>query len=139
MFRHKEFENKPVEAEKKENLESTKSALPNGEEKIESQTIKELLEKNLKWSQIIYEQNRKINNKLMWSTVAGWVRVFLILLPLLAAAWFLPDLIEKFQNIYNDLMLIDTNSVGTPNSFDKLMQIIPLDPAKQEQLKALLK
>jgi hypothetical protein len=101
------------------------------------------LEKNLKWSQIIYEQNRKINNKLMWTAVAGWVRVFLILVPLVVAAWFLPPLVKDLQDTYGSLLGGKTTSIApsslAPSSIDQLLKILPLDPAKQEQLKALLK
>ncbi len=108
--------------------------------KTDTEMIKELLEKNLKWSQIIYEQNRKINNKLMWSAIFSWFRVLLILVPLILAAWFLPPLLKNLQNTYGGLLGGKTVSVE-PNtkSIDQLMKLLPLDPAKQEQLKALLK
>jgi len=123
----------PVNSENKMTLKSETS-------KTESATIKELLEKNLKWSQIIYEQNRKINNKLMWSAVASWLRTFLILIPLILAILFLPAFIRGLQDTYGSLLGNKTTSV-TPNinSIEQLLKILPLDPAKQEQLKMLLK
>ncbi len=109
--------------------------------KTEHDVIKDLLEKNLKWSQIIYEQNRKIHSKMMWTAVAGWIRVFLILLPLIWALWYLPGIIQDFQNNYGGFFGAKsaTSTASSANSMEQLFKILPLDAAKQEQLKALLK
>ncbi|MFA6547779.1 MAG: hypothetical protein WCT11_02400 [Candidatus Magasanikbacteria bacterium] len=139
MFRHKNTtdpkeENKTISTSTEE-----KKLTP----KTDTETIKELLEKNLKWSQIIYEQNRKINNKLMWSAIANWFRILIIVIPLVLAIWFLPPLIKDLQNTYGGLLggktTTDTNNTNNSNSIDQLLKILPLDPAKQEQLKVLLK
>jgi hypothetical protein len=41
--------------------------------------LRELIEKNLKWSQILYEQNRRINRKLFWTAVARWIQLLVTL------------------------------------------------------------
>lgn len=41
--------------------------------------LRELMEKNLKWSQILYEQNRRINRKLFWAAVARWIQLLVAL------------------------------------------------------------
>lgn len=143
MFRHKEKNNstdKPAEIVEKKELPVKIEEPVKVVQKTEQETIKELLEKNLKWSQIIYEQNRKINSKLMWQSIFGWIRVFLFLAPLVWAAWFLPGFIKNLQNTYGPLLGIKPAVQGsTTGSIEQLMKILPLDAAKQEQLKALLK
>src|SRR3989338_6137690 len=110
------------------------------EKKGDQPSIKELLEKNLKWSQIIYEQNRKINNKLMWSAIGSWFRILLIAVPLILAVWFLPPIIQGLQSTYGSLLGGGTTVNKTNStSIDQLLKMLPLDQAKQEQLKALLK
>ncbi len=103
--------------------------------------IKLLLEKNLKWSQIIYEQNRKINRKLMWQTLSGWFRVLIIIVPLIVAIWFLPSVIQQFMNKYGDIFGLSRPAASAPSTLtvEQLLKMVPLDPAKQEQLKTLLK
>ena len=136
MFRHSD-KNIPTENKTEPVVADTpveKSAAP---VKTEQQTIKELLEKNLKWSQIIYEQNRKIHSKMMWTAIAGWIRVFLILAPLLWAIFYLPGLVKDLQNNYG--FFGGRSATTTPDSMEQLFKILPLDAAKQEQLKALLK
>lgn len=134
MFRHKNT------ADQKEEIKTVSPEEKKPTPKTDTETIKELLEKNLKWSQIIYEQNRKINNKLMWSAIANWFRILIIVIPLALAIWFLPPVIKGLQNTYGGLLggktATDTNN---SNSIDQLLKILPLDPAKQEQLKVLLK
>lgn len=152
MFRHKEGENNKEEIEKKE--EKTEPA----EEKEERSAqhapqkgtgdfdIKELLEKNLKWSQIIYEQNRKLNRKLVWAAVASWFRLFVILVPLLLALWFLPPFIRQLTETYSGLF----NLVPTANtpanianqsaeSVESLLKVLPITDAQKAQLRGMMK
>ncbi len=104
--------------------------------------LRELIEKNLKWSQIIYEQNRKINNKLLWAAIAEWLKIFLIVVPLILGIWFMAPLLKNVWSQYSELLGTD-NTVNTSDqkssSFDNLLKLFKdLDPAKQQQLKALL-
>lgn len=145
MFRHSKQSDKETPDTKSavENKNSPLSEAVSAKDlsKIDSQSLKELLEKNLKWSQIIYEQNRKINSKLMWAAIGGWLRLALILAPLIWAAWFLPPLVSQFMKNYGDLLGGKaTSAQSVPSgSLEQIMKLLPLDPAKQEQIKALLK
>jgi hypothetical protein len=111
------------------------------DEAVYNNDIKSLIEKNLKWSQIIYEQNRKINSKLFWAAIAGWVRVALILIPIVLGILFLSPLLTKVVSQYSDLLGVSSASISsTPqSSLDNLFTLFNVDPAKQEQIKALLK
>lgn len=111
------------------------------DEAVSNIDLKGLVEKNLKWSQIIYEQNRKINNKLLWTAIAGWVRVALILIPIVLGIFFLSPLLKGVVSQYSDLLGVSSeNASSTPqSSLDNLFKLFNVDPAKQEQIKALLK
>ncbi len=107
---------------------------------LDTPDLRELIEKNLKWSQIIYEQNRKINNKLLWSAIANWLRMLLIVVPLILAILFLGPLFKDVISQYNDLLGGGQTSGAQQNSMDNLLKFFNnLDPAKQEQLKAWFK
>lgn len=101
--------------------------------------IRELLEKNLKWSQIIYEQNRKINNKLLWTAIGSWLKTFLILVPLILAALFLAPMAKNLSSMYSDLLMGGAPNAKTTDSLEQVLKLIPLNSAQQEQLKAILK
>jgi hypothetical protein len=143
MFRHKTVAAPPAE-EKKEEVKEGKVEL---KEKpvvktstIENETtIKELLEKNLKWSQIIYEQNRKINSKLLWTAIGSWLKVFLILIPLILAAIFLAPMAKNLSSLYSDLLTGGVPNTRTADSLEQMMKLLPINSAQQEQLKAILK
>jgi hypothetical protein len=112
------------------------------DESVSNADLKELLEKNLKWSQIIYEQNRKIHSKLLWTAVASWIRIAVIAVPIILAFIFLPPLLKDIWGQYGELLGITTAKSGatsTPQSMEGLLKFFNLDPAKQEQIKALLK
>ncbi len=131
MFRHKET-TEPAPEKKPE---------PVVAEVVKPEaSLKELIEKNLKWSQIIYEQNRKINNKLLWTAVANWLRLLLIVVPLVLAIIFLGPLLKNAFSQYAGLFgqAPASDSETKQNSMDNFLKLFNLDPAKQEQLKALL-
>jgi len=147
MFRHKPADSPGDEIPKrdeepKEKKESQQTE-PSAPVKSEGGSLKELMEKNLKWSQIIYEQNRKINSKLLWAAIANWIKILLILIPLALAAWFLPPLLKGILKQYGSLFNMGEKAGGGigsfPNSMENLIKMLNIDPAKQEQLKGLLK
>ncbi len=101
--------------------------------------LRDLMEKNLKWSQIIYEQNRKINNKLLWTAVASWVKLLILLGSIAAAVIFLPPMLKGVFSQYSQLLGNISTGGDIKNPMENLMKLFNLDPAKQEQLKTLLK
>ncbi|HYE59786.1 MAG TPA: hypothetical protein VEA18_01215 [Candidatus Kapabacteria bacterium] len=86
-----------------------------------SQTLQELVEKNIKWSQVVYEQNRKILRRMTLMTIASYVRLFLILIPLLIALIYLPPLISGYVEQMNALLGSGENG-GRMNLQDILSQ-----------------
>jgi hypothetical protein len=121
MFRHN---NKTPDEEKKidAHSESEISVAPlavkarTSDESVTTADLKELLEKNLKWSQIIYEQNRKLNNKLLWAAIASWMRILLIVIPLIAALLFLPPLLKDVWSQYGDLLGVSSGKSGASHA-----------------------
>ena len=105
---------------------------------VSPEALRELIEKNLKWSQIIYEQNRKINSKLLWTAVANWLRLMLMIAVFGAAAWFLPPLVNNLISQYTAIMAdpIGAAKNGTVNEFIKNL---PLSPEQQNQINNYLK
>ncbi len=66
-----------------------------------SPDLRELLEKNIKWSQVIYHQNRKIQRRLTWMTIGSYLRLFLILLPLIVGVFFISDFLSRNSEFVN--------------------------------------
>lgn len=137
MFRH----NKPPEKPEEEKNDEVKPEVEKIVEKPKEETLEDLVKKNLKWSQIIYEQNRKINNKLLWSAIAEWLRLLIIVIPIILALLYLPPLLKNIWSQYSDLLGngATQNSGSNQNTIDNFIKLFNLDPAKQEQLKSLLK
>ena len=130
-------EKKPAdEVHKSETAEQQVIASVSGE-----QSIKELLEKNLKWSQIIYEQNRKINHKLTWAAIASWLRLLLILIPLILAFLFLPSIVKDIWSRFDVVSGAATNMNGSSSdsSLENLIKVFNLSPGQKEQIKGLIK
>lgn len=146
MFRHKEITTDETKKPPEPTVGSSNSVAPvnktNTTEPIKSEaSLKELIEKNLKWSQIIYEQNRKINNKLLWSAIFSWFKLLIIVGPIIWAIIYLQPMLKGVWTQYNQLLGGISADKGTPTqgSLDSVLKLFNLDPAQQEQLKALLK
>ena len=81
---------------------SEKSSKEVKEQKPED--LRSMIEKNIKWSQVIYNQNKKIKNKLTMMAVLAWLKFFLILAPLIAGIIFLPPLFDQLFEQYGQLL-----------------------------------
>lgn len=103
---------------------------------VRAASVEELLEKNLKWSQIIYEQNRKIQHKLLWLAIGSWVRVLIIAVPLVLATILFSPLL---RNYYCLLTGKYCPTKTTETSWENVIKLLPLTPAQEEQLKNALK
>lgn len=86
--------------------------------------LKDLIEKNIKWSQAIYEQNEKIKRRITMMVVGSYLRLLLILVPLVLALIYLPPLLQQALSQYSELLGIGGNMSG----LDKILsEVSPQD------------
>lgn len=88
--------------------------------------IKSLIEKNTKLVQTVYEQNRKIKRRLTLMVVGSYIRLSLIILPIILAIIFLPPMVEKIWAQYGG-MLRDLGAItgqGSTSSQTQLQAIL---------------
>lgn len=84
--------------------------------------LKKLIEKNIKWSQIIYQQNKKIKNRLTLMIVGSYLKLFLILAPIIIAIFYLPPFINQMMKTYGGLLSGQGgSSVGIMEELNKLL------------------
>lgn len=107
--------------------------------------IRELVEKNLKWSQIIYEQNRRIIRRLFWSTFLAWFKWIVILGVLSASVWYgwplMKNLVGQYQNLLGQFGITASETDTNINAADlqKKLDGLNLTPQQTEQVKAMIK
>lgn len=108
---------------------------------IKDESVQSLLEKNLKWSQLIYEQNQKIKRRLTLMAVGSYLRLALILAPLILAIIYLPPLIEKLSATYGGFLgNLTGGGGGAPAIFGGGLSLPEiLSQIKPEQIQELLK
>ncbi|TAN33480.1 hypothetical protein EPN28_01550 [Patescibacteria group bacterium] len=149
MFKHK-YNDEPQAGDEKRNEEKKEGAenaapAPRPAEPAHDgpEALRELVEKNLKWSQIIYEQNRRINRKLFWSAFLGWFKFLIIVGSLILGAWYLQPYLKGLLNQYGQLMGIigggQSGQEAPASSVEEMMKILNLNPEQQERAKGLLK
>ncbi|PIT88055.1 MAG: hypothetical protein COU29_03515 [Candidatus Magasanikbacteria bacterium CG10_big_fil_rev_8_21_14_0_10_36_32] len=112
------------------------------------ENLRELLEKNLKWSQIIYEQTRRLNRQLFWNSIFGWVKLIIIIAPLVVGVWYFWPSIKNVQQQYVDIIELMNNTTSSLNNgkvqidnstVDKILKMLPLNSGMEEQFKAMIK
>ena len=138
--KQKEKEFVEDENDLKENSKKKDNKLLVQTKNLSEDKVHELLEKNLKWSQIIYEQNRKINNKLLWSAIASWLRLFLILVPLILAFIYILPLARNFFSEYGQMLGIfdPVSKTGVDvEAINGIFDNLPLESSQIEQIKNL--
>lgn len=116
-----------------------RSTGPRGDTSLD--TVRELLEKNLKWSQIIYEQNRRINSKLFWTAFASWFKILLFIAVLAVSVFLLSPLVQQVINAYSAILGGGNSAQATePSSaanLEQLFNLLPLNDGQRAQLKEL--
>ena len=74
--------------------------------------LRELMEKQIALSEKIFAQNKKIQRRLTWMAIGGYLRLALLLIPLILAAIYLPPLIESAVGEYGRLFGPDADGGG---------------------------
>jgi len=83
-----------------EGAEKKSSAAPVPEKDV----LQELIEKNIKWSQVIYNQNKKINRRLTMMVIGSYVRLALIMAPIIIGILYLPPLLAQMMEQYQSVL-----------------------------------
>lgn len=63
-------------------------------------------------------QNKKIQRRLTMIVVAGYIKFLLVLLPLIAAAFFLPPLLRQVTEQYSSLFSMSSGNGSATSTFD---------------------
>lgn len=103
-----------------------------------AELLRDLMEKNLKWSQIIYEQNRKINRKLAWAAVAEWLRLLFIVVPLVVGTVMLAPYVKQLFQNYGQLLQVTSSTSTQPQSYESLIKMMPLTDEQKAQLQNMI-
>jgi hypothetical protein len=68
-----------------------------------TEELRELVEKSIKLSQAVYEQNKKIKLRLTLIMLSGTLKWVLIIAPIVLGVIFLPPIVKDLLNQYNNL------------------------------------
>jgi len=113
--------------EKKEEKQNTdnKELPPVLQPEQPKENLKDLIEKNIKWTQVVYEQNRQIKHRLTMIALGSWLRLLIILVPIVLAFIYLPPILRPIIEHYSGL-LDSINGVkgGSPNQLQEIINTL---------------
>lgn len=84
-----------------------------------------LIEKNIKWSQLIYHQNKKIQRRLTFLVIGNYLRLLLVFIPIIIGILYLLPFFGKEAESSADLFRFLRNSIGGGSEIERLIDQIP--------------
>ena len=81
--------------------------------------LEELISRNIKLNEEILHKVKYIKRYIIWQQIWGWLKFFLILIPLILAAVYLPPLLKQVTDNYNQVMNLGNslNNINIPAGF----------------------
>jgi len=73
-------------------------------------SIEKLITENIDWSKKVYEQNKTIKRRLLFMVIGNYLRLALIIIPLVIGAIYLPSLLGQVLDQYKSVLGIDGSS-----------------------------
>ena len=81
-------------------------------------SLKELIEKNIKWSQVVYHQNKAIKHRLSLMVLGSYLRLALILTPNVLGIIYLPPFVADIKTRSESVM----NNLGSNSDISDILQ-----------------
>ncbi len=94
--------------------------------------IKKLLQENLSYAKATYEAAEKTRRYILWGQVLGFIKLAIVIVPMVIAYYFLQPYLKTALSTYQDLLGMPS-SQGSQNSDTKL------NPEMLKQLQDLQK
>jgi hypothetical protein len=105
MFKKKNVEMPTTSADGQKLVSDNKlPVLDSKTEEAKPENLLELIEKNIKWTQVVYEQNKQIKHRLTLMVLGGYIKLALIVVPIILALIFLPPLFRQWFGQYSELL-----------------------------------
>ncbi len=100
--------------------------------------VKQMLTENKALMEEIYQLLKKVHRQLLWQRIMGWVKIILVVVPLILAYLYLAPYLSGALNTYKNLLGIgsETNKQLDLNKVDPNL-LKQLSPQVLEQLKQL--
>ncbi len=102
-------------------------------------TLKSLLEKNLKWSELIYEQNKKIRRHFLWVSLYTAAKIVIVVGAVATAVIFASAWYKGLQKKYPLVFGSRAQTATSTQPFDEFLKALPLSDAQRAQVKEWVK
>lgn len=102
----------------------------NKEMPSDNNDLRGLIEKNIKLSEDVYEQNKKINKRLRNMVWGSYLRLALILIPIIIGIIYLPayfsQIIEQYKNVLgiDNLSAEQLTNITSPNQIQEIINLL---------------
>lgn len=102
----------------------------NKEMPSENNDLRGLIEKSIKLSEDVYEQNKKINKRLRNMVWGSYLRLALILIPIIIGIIYLPayfsQIIEQYKNVLgiDSLSAEQLTNITSPNQIQEIINLL---------------
>ena len=95
---------------------------------VEKQTeLRDLLEENLKYTKEIWRISKKTKRYIIWVQILDWIKIILIVAPIILGIIYLPALIQMMQAGINEMINpagLNTGSLDQLKNIDDIMNLL---------------
>lgn len=84
--------------------------MPDNLETKQPETERDLLLRQIELSEEILERVKYIKRYVIWQRVFGWLKFFLILIPIIISLFYLPPLIRQLQGTYQEVLNVQSGA-----------------------------
>lgn len=85
------------------------------EEKTQSTDLIQKIEESIAWSKKVFEGQERLRRYLFWNTVGNFLRLALVLIPIIIGLLFLPSLLRDASTMFQ--------SGGLSNPFTEILNL----------------
>lgn len=89
-----------------------------GVKKFKGATMEEMMEENLKLTREMHEMVKSIKSYVFWARIWGFLKIFLIIIPLIIGIMYLPPLLKNVTDQYKSLLGGAGDATDLLNSLD---------------------
>ncbi|KKR21280.1 MAG: hypothetical protein UT48_C0010G0028 [Parcubacteria group bacterium GW2011_GWE2_39_37] len=93
-----------------------------GNDELSPKELKELMEKNLELTKEIHEMTHKIKSYITFQKILSFIYLFLIVMPIILGALFLPPIFKNLFSQYSELMNPGSGSLNIGDFFKQELE-----------------
>lgn len=75
--------------------------MPPRKKEVKLEDLEKMIKSQIEWSEINYSMLKRISRMVFWGQVAGWIKLLMIVVPIIFGILYLKPVVEKFIDVFS--------------------------------------